>query len=523
MRTPTNYDTGETTRIGDRVRYAVASLPIEDSSFSRVMDHVQRSERRLRRNRAAARVSASFLLTVVIGGGTVAVNEQRSQRQPAPPAATIELASDAAAEPLRLIPDFMPDGLSVRHVNLDRTVSRSATEGFVGLWGADGLTVQIHAMPTSRTPTYLTNLETVLANDSNNESESLNNASKSLSWITANRTQVHVTLGGSTSATERAEVARSVVVKPDGTFTVEPAPLGLPQLALSTELPEPPPWLVLGAGNRFQFSAHRISEESRRVSALLRAETLNRANTEQTPQNTVLVRGTLASVARSAFDFDQVSVSGATVSWEERGWSYSAWLRTGNGQTAQETEDELRKIVQSLRPATAQEWEALDRSNGPHIDPDSVQKFAEPSSDVAADPRMFGEINGSAWSVSFADALTPQGCLNVVFHFDSTQEKCFEPNDQPVAFTTIRKIGGSEVLIAFLNETIDVVTVDGSEDEGEQLIPDDVIATTKGNTTTYLGVIAIPIRPGIPVVIRASRFVEPDSEVATIIGTFPVR
>ncbi len=141
-----------------------------------------------------------------------------------------------------------------------------------------------------------------------------------------------------------------------------------------------------------------------------------------------------------------VSTSGY-VEWVEGDWFIKVTGTVSDLST-------LRKVAESLRPATEKEWQQLATS------PNSPTRVSDddlvPAVDFAS-----GEIGDVAWTAKIAATATEQGCVNVIVSSTTGESfaECVLLNDQPVMFAATRELGDRNFVIAVVTDAVDLVTV----------------------------------------------------------------
>ncbi len=502
MSTPTmNENDHQIAPLRAALHHRAATADASTVEFGAVLSRAERVKRRNDRNRKIGALTTSLI--VVLGVvGVVKIKGHRPQKV-------------AASAELRLIPDYLP-GADARLTMSPDYDPPLEDAGWIAGWRSSD--TQYVSVQTMLAPDGFgaPGLDDVIARGepSSLPADNKNQQPVFMSWqhkTDQKNWMVNLIMPPGTPWADQIKIARSLSIKPaTGEISASQPPLGLPRVGAFAAADQRP----LG---RWILNASGVTIDA----VLPNPKAHDDGWLGRNPKTSkVRLRGTQGESVR--YDDPRLQGIGAsTVSWMEEGWNVSVSL---SGQPVPSLAEVL-KVAESLRPATDAEWAALKDGSG-------IEKPRPPAPGVTDVLAGDGEINGTKWSLSFANAVTAEGCLNITVELGSTVQKCVPINEQPILWSQVRNVGSTEVLVALLSTAVDTATVNGAQEEGHEFVPEGQ-TVFNGSSTTYVEWLVVPLKQGADVSIEAFRNLpvpeganDVDGPAADIpgesIGTFPV-
>jgi hypothetical protein len=500
-----------------------AALNHRAETSESIVTHVESVVRAAENGRCRAnrnRKLSALVLSVCVLVGIAGLVQIRLRARPQEQAVNTEL---------RLIPEYVP--VQESQLTVDPASWSQTRPGWSSTWGSPQTEVVHVEVIEATVETPLFPLDLAIAGGQAPLPAGVPKSDiKTLEWTvdTGSRSWVvDLALPASTSWAEQIAIARSLSIdNATGRLTSSKLPLGLP-LADSHASQDDVPlrtWYLSGPDIGLDAMLPNPRQSKKSLEAL--------AGLYPGVPKPVRVRGHKGYLIHDGASSNP-NVPLVLV-WAEDGWYLG--LRLSGSATP--TPAEIVRIAESLRPATDVEWAKLQDGLGliapKRLTPDVTDVFAGS-----------GAIAGQKWSLQFANSVTDKGCLNIDVDLDGSNRRCVPLTGQPILWSSIRKLGGTdEVLIALLSSSVDTIVVEGmvvgGADEDGEIVPEGQ-HVTNGNSETYVQWIVVPVRAGQGVSIQAFRNVPgPDNaesnnadsnnaesdtsaDIASeLIGTFPV-
>jgi hypothetical protein len=495
-----NEEDHKTSSLQAALRHRAALADATPVEFGSVLRHAERGKKRSDRNRKIGALTTSLIVLL----GVVGVVKIKGH----------EPTKVAAADDLRLIPDYLPVADSTLRMD---SLFESPLQ-YTG-WNASWATSETSfvTVRTNQVDTYsvLASLDDLIARGEPQKGpvNPKNAEPKFMYWVQQTSTKywvVNLIMPPDTKWADQIKIARSLSIDPStGEVTASQPPLGLPKVEGHATADERPlgQWNLI-AGN-LAISAMRPNPNAPKdVWPYSRPDS-----------SKVTVRGHQGET--SQYKDGAQEGGAASVFWVEDGWNLTV---TVSGKPSPSV-DEALKVAESLRPATDAEWSKLKDGTG-------IEKPRPPVPGVADVLVGDGEIDGAKWSLSFANAVTTEGCLNIEIDLVGKEQRCIPLNDQPIMWSEIRKVGSAEVLVALLSTAVDTATVTGAREEEHEFVPEGQ-TVINGASETYVEWLVVPLKAGAAVSIEAFKNLPiaeeanaTDGPAADIpsesIGTFPI-
>jgi hypothetical protein len=186
------------------------------------------------------------------------------------------------------------------------------------------------------------------------------------------------------------------------------------------------------------------------------------------------------------------------LSWSERGWDVNV---------SAASKDAVLKVARGLRDATDQEWADFPSYNRGGINTQATPAERRKATSLAATI----ETGAGDIKVRAGDLVTAEGCVNLVFTGIGKDEKlCVKPSGKPILWSGVREVGGKKVVLAVVDLHVDSVMLTGKDepvrpDIISSLSIDDAVPTgfvvdvsEDGATYQWIGIVALPFEGDKP-------------------------